>query len=157
MPAVKFPYRLLADEHFIRWLISKDKSAFWKLTHIKSSSIDCKGEHNVVIEEDAKTIINEKKIKEHNLKAAFKCKPIPHEITTVLSDKYDQMILFSIVLATDRPYFTYLLTTKEHLSKYLNSTHIKEVKSISVKAEDEALKIIEILWSAFCFERSKNR
>ena len=157
MPALKFRYRLLVDEHFIHWLISKDKTAFFKLTHIKKSSIDCKGNHNVMVEEDALKIIDEKNIQESNLRAAFKGIPIPNAITNVLSDKYDQMILFSMVLATDKPYFTYLLTTKEHLPKYLASTHIKGVKSISVKAEEEALKIIEILWGDFCFERSIKR
>ncbi|MBI2668935.1 hypothetical protein HYX14_03775 [Candidatus Woesearchaeota archaeon] len=135
----------------------KDKRAFLKLTHIKSSSIDCKGEHNIIVEEDAVKIIKSNIIKESTLRAAFKGRTIPGAITTVLSDKYDQIILFSMVLATDRPYFTYLLTTKEHLSKYLASTHVQGVKSISVKAEEEALKIIEILWDDFCFERSIKR
>ncbi len=67
------------------------------------------------------------------------------------------MVLFSMILATDKPFFTYLLTTKDHLPKYLASAHIKSVKSIAVKAEEEALKIIDILWSEYCFAREIKR
>ncbi|MBI3031952.1 hypothetical protein HYY69_00630 [Candidatus Woesearchaeota archaeon] len=157
MPSVKFRYRILTDIHFVRWLINKDKTCFLKLTHIKASSADCKKEHNVIVEEDAQKIIEEKNIKESNLRAAFKGLSIPHEITKVLQDKYDRMILFAIVLATDKPYFTYILTTKDHISKYNGSLHIKNVKSISVKSEEEALKIIDILWQEFCFIRETKR
>ncbi len=157
MPAVKFRYRILADEHFVKWLIKKDKMAFLKLTHIKASSIDCKKEHNVIVEQDAQKIIQERLIKESNLRASFKGQPIPNEITKVLDNKYDQMVLFSMVLATDKPFFTYLLTTKEYLPKYLASTHIQNVKSIAVKAEEEALKIIDVLWSEYCFARESKR
>src|SRR3989344_3609445 len=115
---VKFRYRLLTDEHFLRWLIEKDKPTFLKLTYIKASSLDCKKEHNIVVEEDAQKIIKEGLIKESNLRAAFKGQPIPSEIVQVLNEKYDQLILFAIVLATDKPFFTYLLTTKDHIQKY---------------------------------------
>lgn len=157
MAAVKFRYRILTDEHFVSWLIKRDKAVFFKLIHIKASSIDCKKEHNVIVEEDAQKIIQQGLIKESNLRAAFKGQPIPSEITKVLQDKYDQMVLFSMVLATDKPFFTYLLTTKEHLPKYLSSTHIQNVKSIAVKAEEEALKIISVLWSEYCFVRQSKR
>lgn len=157
MPSFKYRYRILVDEGFIRWLIQSDKCAFLKLTRIKLSSTDAKGEHNVMIEEDAQKIITEGLIRESNLRAAFKGKEIPQEITKIHKDKYDQMVVFAIALATERPFSTYLLTTKEHISKYLASNHIREVKSISVKAEEDALRIIHILWGEFCFQRNLNR
>ncbi|MEK6921624.1 MAG: hypothetical protein AABX82_07080 [Nanoarchaeota archaeon] len=43
MPSVQYRFRILVDEGFIRWLIEKDKTAFLKLTYIKSSSMDARG------------------------------------------------------------------------------------------------------------------
>ena len=146
MPAVKYRFRILADEGFIRWLIQRDKTAFFKLTHIKKSSIDCRGEHNVMIENDGQKIIGEKLIQEHNLRAAFKGKEMPRIISTSILNKYDQMVIFAIILATTKPFFTYILTTKESLQYYTNSSHFNGVKCISVKAEEDALKLIGILW-----------
>jgi len=157
MPSVKFSHRILADESFVRWLIKKDKSYFLKLTHIKKSSIDCRGEHNIILEEDALKILGEDLIQEHNLKASFKLQEIPHEITDVLDDKYDQMILFAIVLATEKPFSTYLLTTKDNSHHYNASPHIKNVKTVNVKSEEDALKIISELWDEFCSERQDQR
>lgn len=153
MPSINYRYRILVDEHFIRWLIETNKRTFLRLTHIKASSIDAKGEHNIMIEEDARKIITANIIKEHNLRAAFKGQEIPVEITKIHQDKYDQMVVFAIAIATERPFSTYLLTTKEHISKYLESNHIKGVKSISVKAEEDALRIINILWNDFCSQK----
>ena len=153
MPRVQFRYRLIADEYFIRWIIKNNKPIFLKLTHIKSSSIDCKKEHNIMIEEDGLKIISEGLIQESNLRAAFKGQNIPIQVTKVINDKHDQLILLAMILATDKPYFTYLLTTKDHLLKYQSSTHNTNVKSISIKAEEDALKIIDVLWNEFCLVR----
>ncbi len=66
MAVVKFRYRILADEYFVNWLIQKHKITFLKLVHIKASSVDCKKEHNVIVEEDAQKIIQQGLIKEPN-------------------------------------------------------------------------------------------
>ena len=159
MPSVQYRSRILVDEGFIRWLIEKDKTAFLKLTYIKSSSIDARGEHNIMIEEDGQKIIMQTPsiIRETNLRAAFKGKEIPNEIKKVHTNKFDQMIVFAIAIATERPFSTYLLTTKKDSPSYLSSSHFKGVRSISVKAEEEALQVIHVLWNEFCLQRTMNR
>ena len=106
-----------------------------------------------MIETDGVKIVSEGLIKESNLRAAFKGQNVPAEVTKVLSKKCDQLILTAMILATDKPYFTYLLTTKKNLPEYKSSTHSQNVKSISVKAEEDALKIIDVLWGEFCLAR----
>jgi len=157
MPSVKFSHRLLADEYFVRWLIANHKDYFIKLVHIKKSSLDCRGEHNIIVEDDASKIIEESLIQEHNLRASFKGQDIPNPILKVLKDKYDQMILFAIVLATDKPFSTYLLTTQGHIDNYKKSSHFQNVKSIDVKSGAEALRVISLLWDEFCVVRQTQR
>jgi len=158
MPSVRYNYRILADESFVRWLIEKHKPAFLWLTYIKSSSIDCRHEHNVLLENSANSILNDSLIKESNLRAAFKCTNIPKEISSVHPENvYDQMIIFAISMATERPFLTYILTTSKELPNYTSSSHIKGVKSIVVKSEEDGLKVITILWREFCTQRTLTR
>ena len=151
MVVVIFPARILVDRDFCEWLIKrKDKEAqFIKLTHIKSSSEHHKKCHNILPQEDADEIIKQGMIKEFNLYAAFKAIPMPQMISIALRDKIDQMIVWAIVLATDQPYKTAILTTKENEKKYIASSHYNSVKSIFIKSEEDAIQYIEILYSKF--------
>lgn len=156
MVKVKYASRILVDDGFIRWLIKKDKTAFFHLTHIKSSSVDAKKEHNVILEEDSKKILAENHIKEATLKGAFKCIPLLPSIPTSLND-IDKRIITAIVLATQRPFKTHILTTKVDEQKYKDSSHAKDVRSISIKSEEDALVIIDSLWRQFLSERNSYR
>ena len=152
---VLYPARILADESFIEWLIKKDKIAFLKLTHIKSSSIDCKGNHNIMIEEDIQNIIQKKIITESNLRASFKGKEFIINIPRSINKK-DKIIILAIYLATNKPFKTYIFTTKDMEREYTGSPHYQNVKSISVKSEEDALTIINSFWNLFKTERDLN-
>ncbi len=52
MVNVKYSARIMADADFINWLIEKDKTQFFHLTHIKASSIFAKGENNICCDHD---------------------------------------------------------------------------------------------------------
>lgn len=154
MPSVEYPARIIADAGFINWLIEKDKLKFLCLTHIKSSSIDAKNEHNIIIEEDIKDILKTKKIKEDTLRSAFKGKIIPSQISDEIIDRIDQRIIYAINLATKRPFKTYIFTTKLDEDKYKSSLHYQGVKSITIKSETDALLIIENFWNIFKIKRN---
>jgi hypothetical protein len=95
---VEYSYRILVDKDFVLWLIDKHKIMFVKLTHIKSSSSQCRGEHNVMLETSLQEILATGVIKEENLRAAFKGKDMPKEISAVHTDITDQMVVWSIAL-----------------------------------------------------------
>ena len=65
------------------------------------------------------------------------------------------MVVWAIILATDRPYKTVIFTTKENETKYVSSQHYQSVKSIFIKSEEEAIKYIEILYNKFKAERMR--
>ena len=157
MVKVKYGARILADGDFVKWLIKNDKTYFFKLTHIKSSSIEYKKEHNLILEDDAQEIITAGMIKETNLRGAFRGIPMPKEITNVLKDKEEQLVVLGIILSTKTPFKTYLFTTKDKVGKYENSSHYKGIKSVSVKSEADALTVIDSLWRDFCSQRESGR
>lgn len=155
MVRVKYPVRVLADKEFCKWLINyKDKEKqLIRLTHIKASSEDHKKEHNLIPDEDFKEIVKSRLISEFNFRAAFKPISIPTYVSSVLKDRVDQMVVWAIILATEPPFKTVILTTKENEKKYISSPHYQSVKSIIIKSEEEALQYIEILWRIFLTER----
>ena len=152
MVKVRYPARIIADESFIHWLIERDKLSFLKLTHIKSSSSEHKRVHNIMIEEDIQTMVETKKIKESNLRAAFKGIEIPKFIAP--KNKNDKILILAITLATESPFKTYIFTTTDNFKTYNSSSHYKGVKSISLKTEEDALTIINSFWELFTSERS---
>lgn len=153
MPRVKYPARIIADDGFILWLINNDKSIFLHLTHIKSSSIDAKKSHNIITEGDAQEVLKSNNIKEETLFGAFKKTDLQKNIINAVGNKIDQRIILAIALATDRPYKTYIFTTKKDEQTYKDSPHYNGVKSISIKSEKDALAIIESFWMIFKSER----
>lgn len=159
MPRVKYPARIIADAGFIEWLIDNDKLRFLHLTHIKASSIDAKKSHNLILEKDVNIILGTKKIQSGTLRGAFKGIEIEksisnwNEISKIITDDIDKRIILAIVIATEKPYKTYIFTTKKDETKYTDSPHYKGVKSISVKSENEAISIIESFWREFKYER----
>src|SRR3989338_2522014 len=151
MVRVVYPARILTDKSFCEWLIShKDKEIqFLKLTHIKASSEHHRKCHNILPQDDANEIIKKGIIKEFNLQAAFKTMQMPQAISIVLKDKIDQMVVWAIILGTEQPYKTVILTTKENEKKYISSSHYNSVKSIFIKSEEDALQYIGILYNKF--------
>lgn len=154
---VKYTARILADAEFVEWLIAHDKTYFFKLTHIKASSIECKKEHNIMLEEDVQKILSTGKIKETNLRAAFKGIPVPKEISSKLTNKVDQLVVFAIVLATKTPFKSYIFTTKNKIEQYKSSLHFANIKSVSIKEEIDAVGVIDSFWNDFRNQRDSFR
>lgn len=146
MVKVKYPARILIDKDFILWLIDNDRRCFYKLTHIKNSSMDYKKRHNLILEEHIKEITKTGKIKEMNLRAAFKGIPVPDSVSKVLDNAVDQLVVIAILLATEAPYKTYLFTNKENVEKYQKSKHYGKIKSVSIKTGKDAVIIINSFW-----------
>lgn len=158
MARVRYPGRILADKEFIQWLIENNKLAFLRLTHIKASSIDHRGEHNIILKNQADEILELGLIKSHTLKGAFKRKTLPEEIVEVHNNEIDQQVVYAIMLASKNPYFkAYILTTKEKAQEYEASSHYQNLKTIEVKAEEDALELIESFWRKFTYARGLKR
>lgn len=160
MPQVKYPARIVADAGFIEWLIDNNyKTKFLYLMHIKASSIDARKYHNLILEEDINPILKTKKIQEGTLRGAFKGVEIEksvsnwHEISKIITEDIDKRIILAMVIATEKPYKTYIFTTKKDEKKYTDSPHYKGVKSIVIKSENDAIAIIESFWKEFRYER----
>jgi len=157
MVRVKYNARIIVDKEFVEWLIDYDKSSFFKLTHIKASSLDHKREHNIILKTHSDQILKINEITSTTLFGAFKALDVPSEVTTKLPNEIDQIIVFAIVLATSTPYKTYIFTTKDKAKEYEKSSHYNMVKSISVKANEDAITIINSFWRSFTTTRELSR
>lgn len=155
MVTVNYPQRILADEGFVEWLIKRSDREFYfmKLTHIKCSSLHYKKEHNLVLQEEFEKIVKSGTIKDITLKEAFKPTILPAEISSKVQSPIDQKIIFSMVLANLPPYKTFIFTTRTNLQTYLQSPHYTNVKTVSIKSEEDALRVIDSLFRLFCMEK----
>lgn len=67
-------------------------------------------------------------------------------------------IIFSIDTASHKPFRTYIFTTEDKFEEYHKNPHYQSVKSVMVKAGEDAIKIIEEFFKEFAstgeFERS---
>jgi hypothetical protein len=144
---VKFPARLLIDSEFYEQKIkSGTDSLLMKLMYINGRSSDHKRNHNQMCAKSFDKILSVKKGEERAkleavLKASFRPLYEPKEILEI-SDEIERNIKFAIELASESPFRTVILTTKEKKEIYLKNSHYKDVKPISIKADDEAVLLV---------------
>jgi hypothetical protein len=148
---VEFSERLLADKHFVKWLIEHNKLMIFRLTHIKASSKHHRGCHNVMLESDIQDILSEGKIKEHTIRRAFKGINLPEEINKENHDNADKMVLLAMYLTYEEPGETVLLTTLDKKSEYETSKHYEGVNSVTISQNEKGTNAINHLFQQFQF------
>ncbi|MEK6941268.1 MAG: hypothetical protein AABW85_00205 [archaeon] len=152
MPKCAFTERLLIDSSFYEQLIKKAGfGLLTKLMYINAKSKDYPREHNVMSEKCFNDIVsNEKKQIEKEqavslLKASFRPINEPASIEAI-DNEFERNIKFAIELASKSPFRTIILTSQENLDKYAKNPHYMGVKSIVVKANQDAIQTIESMY-----------
>jgi len=156
MVSVAYSHRLLCDSEFIIWLSQQvgRETILSYLMHIKSSSQDCKREHNIILKQEAEAC-NEK-IENKYMGGAFKIVEEPSFLI-----KYDDLIsktlVFGISLTEDPPFKCYLLTSPEKEMEYKKSKHYENVTTLQIISGEKAIRIIKSFFNAFSYARDIGR
>lgn len=154
MVRVQYDSRILCDASFMEWLLRHPKkpNIMRQLMYVKSTSQDCRGENNVILDFDFKEVLAKKLTEEHFLRAAVKEVTMPDALDGS-SDNITKRIRFAIWLSNKPPCSTYIFTAPENKSVYENNPHLKGMRSVRVKAGEEALEPLGNFWRKFSFER----
>ncbi|MFA4887938.1 MAG: hypothetical protein WC595_07040, partial [Candidatus Nanoarchaeia archaeon] len=108
--------------------------------HIKASSKQHRKCHNVILESELNACIHSKTLSKKEIEVCFKKTEDP-DFLSIHKDNITKSIIFAIDLATIKPYRTYIFTTQQKAIDYENNPHLKDVKSVIVKSENDAIAI----------------
>lgn len=156
MVSVAYSHRLLCDAEFMIWLSKQAgrETILSYLMHIKSSSQDCKREHNVILKQEAEACKD--KIESKYLGGAFKVIEEP-DFLIKYEESFNKNLVFGISLTEDPPFKCYLLTSPEKEVEYKKSKHYENVTTLQIISGEKAIKIITSFFSAFTYAREIGR
>ena len=147
MRKTRFDSRYIFDYHFYESVVKKKNTdtkpaLFIRLMYICSNSLDHKRCHNVMSKKTFNEILEKFGFTSRELlRRAFYPIDEPSEIEE-LDDDVERIIKHAIELTTDTPLHTIIFTSEEMYTKYVENSHFKGVKNISVKSGKEALQIL---------------
>ena len=153
MVSVRYSHRLICDSSFCLWWCKQPnkEQILSHLMHIKSSSMDCKKFHNIILKPEA--ILCSEKIDEKYLGAAFKILDEPKFLENY-KKRETKNVIFGIELTDETPFKCYLLTSPEKEPEYINNPHNQGIENFKVISGEKALKIIASFYSAFTAARN---
>lgn len=155
---VDYEGRILADCHFIQWLLDNptisqigDRKSVWsRLTRIKNTAQlqAYRDENNIILDFDLKTIIDKTPKSEGLIRSAFKMKS-SNEVESADSD-IEKRIGYASFTASIRPLKkVYLFTIPDKVDDYNSQGSLPKMKTVQLKAGFDALRLIETFWRQF--------
>ncbi|MBW2975121.1 hypothetical protein KY366_05380 [Candidatus Woesearchaeota archaeon] len=157
MPKESFTFRLVFDRDFYEITIKQhtkenptDKpSLLTKLMYINAKSKDHTRQHNVISKKMFNKILEDNKSMCRDLlRASFY--DIDEPEIECIEDEKERVVKYAIDLASTVPFKSIILTTPEKEEEYLENEHYKNVKEITVKSGDEAIRLINSFWERCC-------
>lgn len=154
MERIDFRFRLVCDKGFLGWVMNQEiltkRQILRKLMLIKSWSLYHPTTHNVILECDFDDVefqkIVEAKLKEQEsiLGVVKPCQePLFLRNEQDIISKY---VRYSIYLSNDKPYNVCIMTDEETEQKYKDNKHMKNITTVIIRSNQDAVDIIEKLY-----------
>lgn len=161
---VSFPFRLIIDYDFLKWILTKAPNKhriISGLLRINVYSKENRKKNNLILKEDLDKILAESLTKDKDLilagvKGYTFATEIQDEITSKKFDDVTRRVILGIVLTEEYPYDVAILTTKENSQKYLTNSFFNQIKGLTIKTEEEGAYLIENLFKIFCSQKENS-
>ena len=145
-----FNVRLVICKSFYDEVIKLNPGLLNKLMYINADSREYRRYHNVMSKKIFNQILDENISMERPLlRCSFYDIDEPASIEEIL-DFVERNIKYAIDLSTIAPYDTVILVGESKETSYLNNSHYLGVKRISIRANVDAIQLIESLFSQRC-------
>lgn len=156
MVRILFESRILCDYEFFKLVLTHQKKAeiMSRLMRIKSVSKEYKGEHNVILDFDYQKVRNLTKEPAYIRAAVKEVQPIDNKGHL---DEITKRLAYAIFLASQSPFATFIFTSMELKKNYENHHLFKGMKSVKIKANQEAIDVINDYFRRFTWERESTR
>ncbi len=147
---VDYDYLIVLDNHFLSWIkkVPHWESIFKQLMYINNYSVRKKKQIFLLHSQSELAFPNGSQ--NQYIRASYRAIEDPSYLSSFGEDIITKNIIFSIDVASDKPYRCYIFTSPEKLKDYSENEHYIKTKSISVKGGDEAIKIIGRYFDQFC-------
>lgn len=153
------------DYDFLKWVIKESDKKIQIITgllHINNSSKENKKCHNITFKEDFDKLMTEGSIKNAGLiKGCVKGQDFPEDIKKIIEkEKFNDIekrIIMGILLTDEPPYKVVMLTVKDKIKDYEDSEVFKKVKDLTVKSEEEGVRLIASLFRKYKIEKDFDR
>ncbi|MFH0752283.1 MAG: hypothetical protein V1914_01670 [archaeon] len=146
---VDYPFLILCDEHFFRWLKNSNykSSTISKLMKIKATSLHFNGRHNIILRDQFNIIKTE--FPEYLLRAAvFSEDPSP--VKDDDDDEYSTYIKHASNISSKNSIPIMILTANPQKDSYILNSHFKDLGGeVSIYSEEDAVKIVNRLFREF--------
>ena len=157
MVSVRYDYRIILDADFIMWLLDQNNKTqvFSQLMHIKASSEEHRGAHNIILESEAQRCIKEGKIRPEILSGSVKIAGDPYFLKS--HNSILKTAIFSVYLIQQKPNKCVIFTSPERRKDYEENPTINSVKAVIVKSGEDAVQFVKKYYGDFLSERDKSR
>ena len=155
-----FPFRFVFDyafynnviKEYTRNNITVKPSLLTKLMYINTNSKEHSRRHNVMSPKTFDLILKNNSSMYHALLRSSFYPNIESTSIESIDDEIERNIKHAIDIASECPYKTVILTSFDNEDKYLKNPHFLNVKEISVKSGEEALRLINNFWEMCAYK-----
>jgi hypothetical protein len=161
MVSVSYPFRLILDYDFMRWILkdSNDKTKIiTALLHIHNSSKENKKNQNIILKSDLDRLFQEGLIKDKDLiKGCITPTDFSPEFQKIIEEeKFNEIIqrgILAIQLADEPPFKTTIITMQGKLEEYEKEKFFEKLKDVNFKGDREGVYLINSLFKKYCNEK----
>ncbi len=152
---VEYPYRLLLDYEFVNELAKgpvfdsrqKYDVLHW-LMYIKASSSTNKGDHNVMTDGEFKRVIDNKVMREDELRKIVKPISLPEEFNFV-KNIVDRNLIAAVTTTGSPPWSCIIFTSKNEEKNYKASRTYKKLQDVKVQSGDDSYQSIKLMFNLY--------
>jgi hypothetical protein len=161
MVSVSYPFRLILDYYFMKWVLtesSEKTKIITALLHIHNSSKENKKKQNIILKSDLDRLSSEGLIKDKDLiKGCLTSIDFSPEFQKIIQEeRFNEIVqrgILAIELADDPPFKTIIITMQDKLEDYEKEKFFEKLKDVNFKGDREGVYLINSLFKKYCAEK----